>query len=143
MNLHESLTDTNASLVVVAGVVYSDCGELLISQRTQPVQFAGQWEFPGGKIESGETLHQALCRELSEELGINVLGSSPLISITHDYPHAMVRLHVRTVIKYIGTPRGVEGQAIQWVPRDELHRVDFLEANGPVINAISEAPGVR
>jgi len=127
---------TNLPLEVVAGVVFNDDGQILINQRTQPAQFAGQWEFPGGKIEPGETLHQALCRELAEELGIRVLDSASLISITHDYPHATVRLHVRTVTDYEGTPRGVEGQAIQWLLPNALHDVDFLEANGPVIDAL-------
>ena len=124
-------------LEVVAGVIFNDRGQILINQRTQPAQFAGQWEFPGGKIEPGETLHQALCRELAEELGIRVLDSAALISITHDYPHATVRLHVRTVTGYEGAPRGVEGQAIQWLLPNALHDVDFLEANDPVIDALA------
>ena len=125
-------------LIVVAGVLTNSSGEVLINQRSQPAQFAGQWEFPGGKIEPGESLHQALARELKEELGIEVLASTPLISITHDYPHATVRLKVRNVTKHTGTPTGAEGQAIQWVHPDALSEVNFLEANGPIIDAVLE-----
>ncbi|MDA9982999.1 8-oxo-dGTP diphosphatase MutT [Gammaproteobacteria bacterium] len=133
------MPNTNPQLEVVAGVIFNDSGEVLINQRTQPPQFAGQWEFPGGKIEPGETPQQALCRELAEELGIKVLDSTTLISISHDYPHATVRLQVRTVHHYEGTPWGVEGQAIQWVLPDALHDVDFLEANDPVIDAVNNS----
>ena len=124
------------SLQVVAGVIRNSKGEVLINQRTTPAQFAGQWEFPGGKIESGETMHQALVRELKEELNIEVLESTPLISITHEYSHATVQLNVRSVTAYQGTPKGAEGQAIQWVKPDALYEVDFLEANAPIINAL-------
>lgn len=123
-------------LKVVAGVLTNAQGEVLINQRTHPPQFAGQWEFPGGKIEPGETLHQALVRELIEELGIEVLASTPLITFTHNYPHATVQLNVRSITEYSGTPSGVEGQAIQWIKPDALHEVNFLEANRPVINAV-------
>ncbi len=124
------------TLKVVAGVLTNSSGEVLINQRTRPARFAGQWEFPGGKIEHGETLHQALVRELKEELGIAVLASTPLIAITHDYPHATVELNVRNIAEYSGTPIGAEGQAIRWVRPDDLHEVNFLEANGPIIDAV-------
>ena len=123
-------------LEVVAGVISNPNGDVLINQRTQPSQFAGQWEFPGGKIDPGETLHDALARELREELDIEVLESNPLISITHDYPHARVQLNVRTVSKYRGIPKGAEGQSIRWLQPDALREVNFLEANGPIINAV-------
>lgn len=124
------------SLKVVAGVLTNSSGEVLINERTQPARFAGQWEFPGGKIEPGETLHGALARELREELAIEILESNPLISITHDYPHGRVQLNVRTVSRYRGIPTGAEGQSIRWVQPDALREVNFLEANGPIINAV-------
>ncbi|MFC1680224.1 8-oxo-dGTP diphosphatase MutT [Pseudomonadota bacterium] len=132
------LLNPRQPLKVVAGVLTNSSGEVLINQRSQPAQFDGQWEFPGGKIEPGETLHQALARELKEELGIEVLASTHLISITHDYPHATVQLNVRNVTEYTGTPTGAEGQAIQWVQPDDLFEVNFLEANGPIIEAVLE-----
>jgi 8-oxo-dGTP diphosphatase len=111
-------------------------GAVLINQRTRPARFAGQWEFPGGKVESGETLHSALTRELKEELGVEVIASATLVSITHEYPHATVQLNVRRVTRYEGTPTGAEGQAIRWVQPHMLHEIDFLQANEPIIDAV-------
>jgi 8-oxo-dGTP diphosphatase len=123
-------------LQVVAGVIRNSKGEVLINQRSAPVQFAGQWEFPGGKIESGETRLEALVRELREELAIDMLTSSPLISLTHDYPHATVQLNVRDVTAYGGTVVGAEGQAVRWVSPDDLPQVNFMQANKPIVNAV-------
>lgn len=123
-------------LDVVAGVVYNEYGDVLVNQRTQPAQFAGKWEFPGGKIEPDETIVDALRRELIEEIGIATVSSAPLITVTHDYSHQRVRLHVHEVTEYTGIPRSMEGQSIRWVPPHELHSIDFLDANEPVLNAV-------
>ena len=126
-------------LEVVAGVVYNNHGEVLVNQRTQPAQFAGKWEFPGGKVESGETIVAALRRELIEEIGITAVSSTPLITVTHDYSQRRVRLHVHEVTEYTGTPTSMEGQTIRWVPLHELPDIDFLDANEPVLNAVLSA----
>jgi 8-oxo-dGTP diphosphatase len=76
--------------------------------------YEGYWEFPGGKIEPGEEVQQALARELEEELGIFVVNSKSIGFIEHDYPHAYVRLHLHVVDQWAGIPAGLEGQEISW-----------------------------
>ena len=132
----DSTRDADDALDVVAGVVFNDRGDVLVNQRSHPAQFAGKWEFPGGKIESGETIVEALRRELIEEVGIKIASSTPLITVTHDYSHRRVRLHVQEVTEYTGIPRGMEGQSIRWVPWGELHDIDFLDANEPILDAV-------
>ena len=121
---------------VVVGVVYNEDGRMLVNQRNYPKEFAGKWEFPGGKIEADETLHQALQRELMEEVNLKVISSEPLISITHRYTSGAVRLLVRKVLRYQGTARGREGQRIRWVDVDGLRDLDFLDANEAILNAV-------
>lgn len=118
------------------GVIYDAQGSVLVNRRTQPPQFAGKWEFPGGKMEPGETIDQSLHRELYEELGIKTVSSELLISITHDYPHATVRLTVHKVTDYTGNPIGNEGQEIRWVDPASLEALDFLPANEPILSAV-------
>lgn len=129
-------TSTDSATEVVVGVVFNRLGQVLVSQRDYPEEFAGKWEFPGGKIEVDETIHQALQRELMEEINIDSLLSEPLISITHQYPNGRVLLHVRKVVEYDGIPEGKEGQKIRWTAVDRLRDIEFLDANEPILNAV-------
>ena len=90
--------------VAAAAIVNSD-NEILISQRAADVHQGGLWEFPGGKLESGELVQQALLRELDEELGISATSYRPLIKVTHQYPDKTVLLDVWKVDDYTGQPR--------------------------------------
>jgi 8-oxo-dGTP diphosphatase len=99
---------------VAAGVLLDSEGRYLLGQRPAGKPYAGYWEVPGGKIESGETVFQALRRELQEELGIDIQSSEELTVLEHDYPHAYVRLHVSLIRHWVGTPKGCEGQALSW-----------------------------
>jgi len=99
---------------VAVGIIISNDNEYLLANRPVGKPYEGYWEFPGGKIESGENTHQALVRELQEELGIEVLESSEIGIIEHDYPHAYVRLHLQVVRKWTGIPVGLEGQELAW-----------------------------
>jgi 8-oxo-dGTP diphosphatase len=117
---------------VAAGVLRDDSGRVLISQRPEGKHAAGFWEFPGGKIHSGESPLQALCRELAEEIGIVVSAAMPLMSFRHDYPERVVELHVFEVSRYAGEPHGLEGQALRWVSVDELGSAGLLEADQPI-----------
>lgn len=124
-------------LYVVVGVIINDDGRLLIQQRRPGTPRAGQWEFPGGKLEQGEAPGTALSRELMEELGIRVKTSSPLTVVTHDYDHARVWLDTRLVTRFDGEPRGMEGQEIAWVEAEAVTRYDILEAVHPILDALA------
>lgn len=122
-------------LDVAAGVVVSPTGAVLIAQRPGHVHQGGLWEFPGGKLEHGETALQALQRELEEELGIGVAQAEPLITLRHDYPDQRVCLHVFRVQQFSGMPRGLQGQPVRWVAKDELREWPFPAANRPIVAA--------
>jgi 8-oxo-dGTP diphosphatase len=100
--------------VVAAGILIDSEGRYLLGQRPEGKPYSGYWEVPGGKVEKGETVAQALRRELQEELGIDVLASEELTVLEYDYPHAYVRLYVSIIREWSGTPRGCEGQALSW-----------------------------
>ncbi|OYY53109.1 MAG: CTP pyrophosphohydrolase [Polynucleobacter sp. 17-46-58] len=99
---------------VAAGILLDATGRYLLGQRPEGKPYAGYWEVPGGKIEAGESVFDALKRELQEELGIDIQESEELLVLEHDYPHAYVRLHVSIIRQWQGTPRGKEGQALSW-----------------------------
>ncbi|MBS0341775.1 MAG: NUDIX domain-containing protein [Proteobacteria bacterium] len=99
---------------VAVGILIRADGALLLSTRPEGKPYAGYWEFPGGKIEAGETVEEALRRELHEELGITI-GAAQVWKITeHDYPHALVRLHWCKVHAWSGEFEMREGQAMCW-----------------------------
>lgn len=122
-------------LDVAAGVILNESGQILIAQRPDHLHQGGLWEFPGGKLETGETPRQALDRELQEELDIQVERASPLMTLRHDYPDRRVRLHVWRVERFSGTPQGLQGQPITWVSRSDLPGYEFPAANGPIVTA--------
>ncbi len=130
------ITDPNADQPLeVAAAVIERMGQILISKRAKPKHQGGKWEFPGGKLEMGETSQQALARELKEELGIVINNARPLIQILHHYPEKSVRLSVFKVTGFSGKPQGREGQPIRWVKLSQLNEFEFPTANLPIIQA--------
>ncbi|WP_255681944.1 Nudix family hydrolase [Luteimonas sp. BDR2-5] len=123
---------------VVAGVITDKRGRILLSRRTPSQDMAGLWEFPGGKREQGESPEQALARELDEELGIAVTVGAPLITVPQAYRHKRLRLDVRGIVAWQGTPRGREGQALTWVAPDSLSRYSMPPADLPVVAALRQ-----
>lgn len=121
---------------VAVGVIYGKDGRILIAQRSAEQHLGGLWEFPGGKVETGETVNDALVRELHEELGITALSQSALCSIQHDYHDKSVLLDVWNVDTFAGTAQGKEGQPLRWLFPHELRQQDFPEANRAIIRAI-------
>lgn len=124
----------------------NDSIEILIAKRPEHVHQGGLWEFPGGKVEPGESLLEALDRELFEELGIRLqlpnpqdpnrnTSATPLIQIRHAYPDKTVLLDVWKVSHFDGEAFGKEGQTIRWVALNELSKYPFPEANLPIITA--------
>ena len=109
------MNETNRPVTVVAaGILLDSENRYLLGQRPEGKPYAGYWEVPGGKVEKGETVFQALQRELQEELGIDVQSSEELTVLEHDYPHAYVRLYVSIIRDWKGAPIGREGQALSW-----------------------------
>ena len=99
---------------VAVGVLIRPDGALLLSTRPEGKPYAGYWEFPGGKIETGETVEEALRRELHEELGITIASAKVWKITEHDYPHALVRLHWCKVHEWSGEFEMREGQTMSW-----------------------------
>ena len=104
---------SNDVLQVAVGVVTNARGEVLIAYRPESVHQGNRWEFPGGKLELGETAEVALIRELKEELGLTVKGARPLIAINHQYSDLRVKLWVWTVDEFVGSVCSNEGQVIR------------------------------
>lgn len=127
-------------ILVVAAVIVDDGGRILLARRPQDKHQGGLWEFPGGKVETGESEPGALRRELEEELGLTPLESRPLIRISHDYPDKSVTLSVWRVTRFLGHEAvagevGREGQAITWARPDTLPSFSFPAANVPIVAA--------
>ncbi len=121
---------------VAVGVILNQDRQILIARRAVDSHQGGLWEFPGGKVEPGETLAQALSRELREELGIDVGKHSPLLQVRHDYGDKEVLLDVCTVWEFAGEAAGMEGQALQWVKAEALANFAFPAANAPIVAAV-------
>ncbi|HXQ31727.1 MAG TPA: (deoxy)nucleoside triphosphate pyrophosphohydrolase [Steroidobacteraceae bacterium] len=125
-------------LRVVAGALVDDRGRVLITERPAGKAFAGRWEFPGGKLASGETPRAALGRELAEELGIEVGRAEPLLAVTHRYPAAAVAVQIDCwrVDSWRGEPAALDSQRLRWCTREELAAADILEADRPIVTAL-------
>ncbi|MFC0676963.1 Nudix family hydrolase [Lysobacter korlensis] len=121
---------------VVAGVIRDARDRVLLARRTEGRDLAGLWEFPGGKLEAGESPETALVRELHEELGIDVEVGAALMRVPQRYPGKRLELDVRCVDRWQGTPRGREGQALAWVPVEKLPLYEMPPADRPVVAAL-------
>ncbi len=123
---------------VVAGVISDVRGRILLARRTEGRDLAGRWEFPGGKVDPGETPEQALVRELREELGIEARVGAPVIAVQQQYPHKRLRLNVRHIAAWTGTVKGLDGQALVWVPPHKLASYAMPGADRPVVAALRD-----
>jgi len=126
----------NALIHVAAAAIVNEKGEVLVSQRKQGTHLEGYWEFPGGKLEQGESPESALSRELKEELGIVPVSGRPLIRTRYHYPGKSVLLDVWKINAYTGDPRGIEGQRIEWRAIEDLDSNEFPPADIPVIKSL-------
>jgi 8-oxo-dGTP diphosphatase len=121
---------------VAAGVILNGQRHVLLALRPKEKHKGGLWEFPGGKVEAGESVQQALARELLEEINLVVLDVAPFLVIDHDYGDKQVKLDVWLVKRFSGTPHGSEGQQIAWVDIADLHSYQFPEANAGIVIAL-------
>lgn len=122
--------------VAAAAIISADGTQVLLARRPSNIDQGGLWEFPGGKLAPYETGLEALKRELHEELGIEVTRAQPLIRIHHEYSDKHILLDVWQVHAFSGEPFGREGQAVRWVPMEELVNYPFPAANLPILKAV-------
>ncbi len=127
-------------LLVVAAVLIDVDGRILLTQRPKGKNMPGLWEFPGGKVESGETPTEALCRELNEELGINTWSSclAPLTFANHSYDDFHLLMPLFACRKWEGTPESKENQSIKWVRPFDLKDYPMPPADVPLIATVRD-----
>ena len=124
-----------APIVVAAAVVERD-GRYLLTRRQRGVHLEGFWEFPGGKCEALESLDECLCRELAEELAVDVTVLEEVFTVTHEYPDRAVELHFfRCELR--GDPAPQLGQEMRWVSRAELRKLEFPPADAKLIRLLT------
>jgi len=131
---------SDALLHVAAAVILRPDGQVLLAQRPAGKAYAGYWEFPGGKLEPGETPREALDRELAEELGLTVRHAAPWLVQQYRYPHAHVLLHFFRVFEWDGDPVGHDGQAFAWQTPGRFDVAPLLPANTAVLRALLLPP---
>jgi 8-oxo-dGTP diphosphatase len=124
-----------AERIVVAAAVVERDGAFLVTRRLSGTHLEGFWEFPGGKCEPGESHPACLEREIREELDTDIRVGEELFTVAHEYPDRIVELHFFRC-ELAGTPRPVIGQAMRWVPRAELHSLDFPPADLELIESL-------
>jgi 8-oxo-dGTP diphosphatase len=124
--------------IIGVGVIWNDTGKILIDRRLPQGAMGGLWEFPGGKVEPGETVEDCIQREIQEELGIEVEVGDCLITIDHTYTHLRVTLTVHHCRYLAGVPQPIECDEVRWVGMDELENFDFPEANTQIIAALKQ-----
>ncbi|ADI63070.1 8-oxo-dGTP diphosphatase MutT [Trichormus azollae] len=122
--------------IIGVAVIWNDQKQILIDRRLPKGTMAGLWEFPGGKIESRETIEECIGREILEELGIKIEVGIHLITINHTYSHLQVTLTVYHCRHLAGIPQAIECAEIRWVSLDELDDFSFPEANLAIITAL-------
>ncbi len=127
---------TSTPLDVAVGILMKPNGDVLLGQRPEGKPYAGYWEFPGGKVEAGESIEDALKREFVEELGVTVNSAEPWCGVEHVYPHAHVRLHFYISRDWAGEPQSLEGQALAWQGSVDLE--PLLPATIPLIASLDK-----
>jgi len=125
---------------VVAGILSDASGRVLLAQRARGTHLAGLWEFPGGKIEAGESADAALRRELHEELAIDIGAAEPLISIPWHYPEKSIMLHALRVHEFRGTPLGQQQQQLRWDLPADMAGIPMPPPDRPIVAALRLPP---
>lgn len=124
--------------VIGVAVIWNDRGEILIDRRRPNGLLGGLWEFPGGKIEPGETVEDCIKREILEEIGIAIEVGEHLITIDRVYTQLHVTLTVHQCRYLTGIPQAIECDEIRWVTLDEIDKFAFPEANAQIIKALRQ-----
>ncbi|WP_117235873.1 8-oxo-dGTP diphosphatase MutT [Vibrio maerlii] len=122
---------------IVAAIIFNqDKSQIFITKRPDDKHKGGFWEFPGGKVEEGETKEQAMIRELEEEVGITVTAQHLFEHLEHDYPEKSLKFDFIQVNAFDGEAHGKEGQQGEWVSISELPNYTFPEANVPILERV-------
>ena len=130
------ITEPEGWIPVAVGIARDPMGRLLVGQRPACKDYPGKWEFPGGKLESGESVYKALVREFREELGLEITRAEPAFVVRHHYPDRSVELNVWRVIDFFGKATGLEDQVVCWVAPRELAGLDFLDGNQTLVERV-------
>lgn len=131
---------TKKTKMISAAALIDVDGRVLLAQRPDDKDMAGLWEFPGGKIELGETPEQALIRELKEELSIDTRSSclAPLCFASHEYDEFHLIMLLYVCRRWWGSPAPIEGGMLQWVRAPRLRDFEMPEANAPLIASLQD-----
>ncbi|GGP65861.1 7,8-dihydro-8-oxoguanine-triphosphatase [Shewanella algicola] len=121
---------------VAVGIVINPQKKILLAKRHDHLHQGGKWEFPGGKVETNESVTDALIRELKEEVNLDVNSTSAFMDISHDYLDKHVRLDIHLVTDFSGNVSGMEGQQVKWVTVQSLNEYEFPEANKPILEKL-------
>ena len=125
------MSDAAPPIDVAVGILMKPNGDVLLSSRPEGKPYAGYWEFPGGKVEAGEAVLDALKREFAEEIGVRIISAEPWCGVEHVYPHAHVRLHFFISREWQGEPHALEGQQLAWQGQMQLEPI--LPATIPLL----------
>jgi len=130
------MNDAAPPIDVAVGILMKPNGDVLLGSRPEGKPYAGYWEFPGGKVEAGEAVLDALKREFAEEVGVHILSAEPWCGVEHVYPHAHVRLHFFISREWQGEPRALEGQQLAW--QGQLQLAPILPATIPLLQWLDQ-----
>ncbi|NUF49669.1 MULTISPECIES: 8-oxo-dGTP diphosphatase MutT [unclassified Gilliamella] len=126
----------NKHIEIAVGIIRSQNCQIFITQRGEDSHLAGFWEFPGGKIEAGETPYQTLQREIAEEVDIYIHQAQFLDVFEHSYDDRDIIIHAYLVEEWDGVPFAKEGQPSRWIDQEDLNADEFPDANRPIIEML-------
>lgn len=125
-------------ILLVAAAIVEDHGRYFVTRRQKGTHLEGLWEFPGGKVEAGESLERCLRRELREEIGTEIVMGEEVFAVSHDYADRTIELHF-IACTFVNAPMPLLGQEMRWVPRDELSALKFPPADDDVIRFLTRS----